>query len=185
VPKVFTSILFAGAGAGLLWLASCSPEDLFPDDPNVGGKDTATTFTLKYTNLSTSAVAFASCFDPDGAGPEAPSLLNTIRMKPNTEYDLELEVQDDTDPRKSINLTDTILRFPKNYRVCMASPVNLNYVPRDSDGTWPIGLQYRMKTGAAMNTTMKVTLRNQRGVKNGACEPGTLMLEVNFPLSVQ
>jgi hypothetical protein len=106
-------------------------------------------------------------------------------MKPNTEYDLELEVQDDTDPRKSINLTDTILRFPKNYRVCMSSPVNLNYVPKDSDGTWPIGLQYRMKTGAAMNTTMKVTLRNQRGVKNGACEPGTLLLEVNFPLSVQ
>ena len=173
-----------GLGVGLLYLASCSPEDLFPDDPKVKLKDTATTFTLKYTRLSDNAVDYANCYDPDGSGPEAPTLLTQLKLTANKEYDLELEVRDDTDPLRSVNLTDTISKRPGAFRVCMSSPLNLTPVPTDSDGKYPIGLKYRIKTGNAATSTLKVSLRNQTGVKDGSCDIGTLMLEVNFPLRV-
>jgi hypothetical protein len=172
------------AGATLLWLSACEPEGLFPDDPVNRRRDTATTFIIQYTNLADNSVGFASSFDPDGSGPEQPTLLNPLRMKPGTEYELELEIRDDTDPLRSVNLTDTVKRRPGAFRICMSSPVNFNYTPTDSDGQFPIGLTYRMKTGSAMNTTMKVSLRDQSGVKNGTCDIGVLMLEVNFPLQI-
>jgi hypothetical protein len=185
---MFRRFLFSaacvGAGLAMLYLASCSPEDLFPDDPQVKMKDTATTFTLKYTRLSDNAVDYANCYDPDGSGPEAPTLLTQLKLTANKEYDLELEVRDDTDPLRSVNLTDTISKRPGAFRVCMSSPLNLTPVPTDSDGKYPIGLKYRIKTGNAATSTLKVSLRNQTGVKDGSCDIGTLMLEVNFPLRV-
>jgi hypothetical protein len=172
------------AGGCLLYLASCSPEDLFPDDPKTKLKDTATTFTLKYTRLSDNNVDYANCYDPDGAGPESPTLLTQLKLSTNAEYDLELEVRDDTDPLRSVNYTDTISKRPGAFRVCMSSPLNLTPVPLDSDGKYPIGLKYRIKTGNAATSTLKVSLRNQTGVKDGSCDQGILMLEVNFPLRV-
>ncbi len=180
-------LIFAASalsGASLLYLASCSPEDLFPDDPKAKLKDTATTFTLKYTRLSDNTVDYASCFDPDGNGPEKPTLLTQLKLSANTQYDLELEVRDDTDPLRSINLTDTITKRPGDFRICMASPLNLTPVPTDSDGKYPIGLKYRIKTANAATSTFKVSLRSQTGVKDGSCDIGTLMLEVDFPLRV-
>jgi len=179
---IFLALLVAGAS--LLWFSACAPEDLFPDNPVNRRKDTATTFILQYTNLADNSVNFASCFDPDGSGPEQPTLLNPLRMKPGTEYEIELEIRDDTDPLRSVNLTDTVKRRPGAFRVCMSSPVNYNYTPTDSDGQFPVGLKYRMKTGSAATTTLKVSLRDQTGVKNGTCDIGALMLEVNFPLQI-
>jgi len=172
------------SASALLYLGSCSPEDLFPDDPAKKLKDTATTFTLKYTRLSDNAVDYASCYDPDGSGPETPTLLTQLKLSVNAQYDLELEVRDDTDPLRSVNLTDTISKRPGAFRVCMASPLNLTPVPTDTDGKYPVGLKYRIKTGNAATSTLKVSLRNQTGLKDGSCDIGTLMLEVNFPLRV-
>lgn len=172
------------AGGCLLYLASCSPEDLFPVDLKTKLKDTATTFTLKYTRLSDNSVDYANCYDPDGSGPETPTLLTQLKLSANAEYDLELEVRDDTDPLRSVNYTDTISKRPGAFRVCMSSPLNLTPVPLDSDGKYPIGLKYRIKTGNAATSTLKVSLRNQTGIKDGSCDLGILMLEVNFPLRV-
>ncbi len=185
LKTIFLRTLFIAAGSGMLWLSSCQPDDPnLPTDPKNTGKDTVTTFNLKLTKLSDNSVSFASCFDPDGAGPKSPTLINSVNLKANSEYDLEISAFDDTDPLNSHNFTDSILKYKTDYLLCVTSGTGISLLATDTDGTRPIGLKQRLKTFSAASGTMVLNLKYQKGVKNGDCSPGTSMLNISFPLVI-
>lgn len=184
--KKFSGILLLVTITGLLfWLNSCAPDDPFILDPDAKTKDTATTLSLKFTNIADNTISYGSGYDPDGSGPKPVSIVNTITLKTNSEYLIDLEYLDDTDPFKPRNLNDTVVKYKTDYIICGTTTTSGTIIPTDNDGTFPLGLQHRIKTFSSSTGVLSFVLRYQKGIKDGGCTAGTVMLALNFPLKIQ
>ncbi len=123
--------------------------------------------------------------DPDGDGGDAPLLADTLKLDSGQVYTANLDFLDESSSTTK-DLTSEIRQEAKNHLVCFAStPNNLTIKIKDSDGTFPIGLESEFTAVTKGHCKLRITLRHQPGVKNGTCDPGESDVDVEFPVIIK
>jgi len=147
--------------------------------------DTVTSFMVNFINTVDSTVDVASYDDPDGNGPINPS-IGGVTLKKNSSYRVTFMILDESNPIQMVMLHNKIRTAGKDYKLCMSNPLGVSVTATDSDGSFPIGLDNLMTTGATTgNDYMNFTIKYQAGVKNGQCDPGQVFFTCNLPISIQ
>ncbi len=129
--------------------------------------------------------------DLDGDGGKAP-VIEVIKLLPNKTYSLTTEFLDET-KNPVVNLTSEIKAESAEHLIVFEpNSTNLMTVTRDDKDSrnFEVGLTATAKTSAALNGTMKVTLKHQPEVsgmptKNGTASVGTTDFEGIFTVEVK
>jgi hypothetical protein len=86
-------------------------------------------------------------------------------------------------------ISNEVLAESKDHLVIYETPsISLQITINDFDTNnpaLPLGLLTSWTTSAPVNTTLKVTLKHQPGIKNGDATRGETDVEVTFPLSIE
>ncbi len=170
------------------FFVSCSTKDqaaLAPSKPKAPApQDTVTNFYVYFSDPIDSSAEVAAYEDQDGPGPMEAS-FGGVSLKANTHYIVTFVIEDGTNPAKTVYLNNKILSNARDYKLCISSPLGITIKPTDSDGLLPIGLENELNTSSTTgNGSINFSLKYQKGVKNGQCEPGTTIFNANFPISV-
>ncbi len=185
-------ILFIALAAGFLF--ACKDDD----DDTISQTTTETPITpvetelittvqLIFTDSATNSVIDTVEFsDPDGQGGNAPT-VETITINANQTYLVSTRFLDESDPNDIEDITLEIEEEDDEHLVCYepADMMAISIERTDSDGTYEVGLNSKWRAAAASNTTLKLTLKHQPGVKDGSCGKGDTDVEVDFPLNIQ
>ncbi|HEV7348954.1 hypothetical protein [Telluribacter sp.] len=163
-------------------------DDPEPQDEN----ELITTVRLHFTEQGTTTVNTFEYKDPDGDGGNAPTRFDQIRLKPNTTYNMTVEILDES-KSPAENITEEIAEeADEHLMVYTATPASLlTYTYGDKDSrNQPLGLTGTARTGAAGTGTLKVQLRHQppvngTPVKNGTAAPGSDDINLDFGLRVE
>lgn len=181
MKKKYGTILIAMSV--VLILFACKKDNDLPKlPPPINEPELITTVKLTFTDsANTSNVKSFAFIDLDGDGGNQPSVFDTIQLKVNTTYFVEIELIND--------ITKTILNSEiaeeKNDHLFIYSPqnVNLNVHITDLDTNTPplpFGLKSTWRTGAASNGTLQVLLKHQPGIKDGTEAPGETDVDLSF-----
>lgn len=170
--------------AGVLLVTGCKKDKNVVDDPHNHDNEDAELITSVELEFSDTAhikpnisVAFR---DPDGAGGNAATEFDTIKLAANTVYNVKIKLLDES-KNPVVNISDEVKTEGAEHLFCFeVNGANATIVRTDSDGTYEIGLNSRWTIGAASNGTIKVMLKHQPGLKNGTCGVGDTDVEVNF-----
>jgi hypothetical protein len=125
--------------------------------------------------------------DVDGLGGNAP-VIDTIKLDTGKIYSVTLLLLDESkNPIDTIS--NEVLAESKDHLVIYETPsISLQITINDFDTNnpaLPLGLLTSWTTSAPVNTTLKVTLKHQPGIKNGDSTRGETDVEVTFPLSIE
>ncbi len=169
--------------ATVLSFQSCSDDDV-ENPPNPNEEELITTVQLQFTDTLTQEIKVFKFADPDGDGGEAPTQMDTIILKANTFYNLQLEFLDESkDPFESI--TEEIEEEADEHLVCFDVTGNTAVKITDIDKNGlPIGLTSTAETAANEEGSIMVSLKHQPDVKDGSCAVGETDVEVLFQLKV-
>lgn len=166
-------------------LSGCKKDEPAPAQDN----EFISTMQLTFTEGTNKLVY--SIKDLDGDGGKAP-VIDVIKLSPNKTYTLTTEFLNETKTPVE-NLTTEILAEAAEHLVIFEpNSANLLAVTRtdkDSRG-FEVGLRASVKTNAAVNGTMKVTLRHQPEVggkptKNGTASVGSTDFEGTFTVEIK
>ena len=166
----------------------CKKDDDDPTNPGTPNEsELITTAVLTFTDSAGVAPDVTAIFrDTDGDGGAAPTQFDTIRLKNNTTYFMDVLLLDE-----SGSPTDTISNEVEEEAVdhmffYTQSGVNIitTYLDSDSNGL-PLGLLTRWVTGNVSSGTSTITLKHQPGVKDGTQAPGETDIEVVFESRVE
>ena len=180
--KLLIWMLMAGLSTAFMQCKD-SGDAVTPDDEN----ELITTVRLNFKEAGTSTVTTFSYQDADGDGGNAPTKFDTIRLKPNTEYTLDIEFLDESKTPVD-NITEEIKNLSYEHLVVYTpNPASLlTYTYGDKDkNNFPIGLTGTAKTSAAGDGSLKVQLRHQPNSKNGTITPGSDDVNLDFKLEVK
>ncbi|MDP2175185.1 MAG: hypothetical protein Q8K70_04670 [Bacteroidota bacterium] len=148
-----------------------------------GPQDTITSFMITFFNTLDSSNSVAEYADEDGPGPKSPT-FGGFSLEKNTPYEVSFRIEDGTGV--PIVLNNKIRTNGKDYKICINNPLGITVVPTDSDGSLPIGLIQNITTSSTTgDATMTFTIKYQKGVKNGQCEPGVVYFSCTLPFSVK
>lgn len=132
-------------------------------------------------SANTAALVQAEFRDPDGPGGKNPSRFDTIQLKINKTYYLNIILLDETKTP-----FDTISKEVWNKRnehqlFFNFSNINISstYMDKDDNGL-PIGLNSKWHCGSASIGISKITLKHQPNSKNGSFNSGETDIELNF-----
>lgn len=168
----------------ILALGSCSKKD--SEEPlslPPGPQDTVTNFSAYFYNVIDSTTEVASCDDPDGPGPLEAS-IGGIALQKNSNYIITFRIEDATG-NTSVMLDKKIKANGKDFKICLNNPLGSNVHATDSDGSNPIGLENAMSTSNITgNDKITFTIKYQKGVKNGQCEPGIVYYTCSVPVTI-
>lgn len=170
-----------------IFLTACSKDDNSEGSGTVslpaGPQDTVTSFMVYFTNTVDSTVEVGSYDDPDGPGPKAANVGGVV-LKKNASYEITYFIEDGTASPK-VYLHNKIKTNGKDYKFCYGSPLGINVVPTDSDGTLPIGLKSMLSTSSTTGfDQLNFTIKYQKDVKTGACSPGVVYYSCNIPIII-
>lgn len=160
-----------------------SGDEVEPDDEN----ELITTVNLKFTEEGTTTISTFTFRDTDGDGGNPPSRFDTISLKPNTTYKLEIELLDESKTPVEDITEEVEEESDEHLLIYTATPTSLltyTYGDKDKNGL-VIGLTGTAKTGTADEGKLKVQLRHQPGTKNGTPTPGSDDVNLDFVLKVQ
>ncbi|WP_247236918.1 hypothetical protein [Telluribacter sp. SYSU D00476] len=172
-----------------LLLTDCRRADeVDPQDEN----ELITTVRLNFTEQGTTTATTFEFRDPDGEGGNPPTRFDQIKLKPNTSYNVTVELLDES-KTPVVDLTDEIAeKADEHLMVYTATPATLlTYTYGDKDSrNFPIGLTGTAQTGTAGRGQLKVQLRHQppvngTAVKNGMAAPGSDDVNLDFELIVE
>jgi hypothetical protein len=150
---------------------------------SVGVQDTVTSLMVTFFNTLDSSSVIAEYADEDGPGPKSP-VFNGFSLEKNTPYQVFFRIEDATGA--PIVLNSKIKTSGKDFRICINNPLGITITPTDSDGTMPIGLTQNLTTTSTTgDAAMTFTIKYQKGVKNGQCEPGTVYFSCTLPFSIR
>jgi len=168
-----------------LWLAGCKKDkDQVELPPAVlNSPELITSMVLQFrdsadvTNLKTFAYR-----DPDGPGGNNATVHDTIRLKSNTTYYLEVVMLDETKmPMDTIS--KEILKEKEAhqffFKLSNNFPVTIQYQDLDGNGL-PVGLKTKWRMGIQASGTCQIILKHQEGTKNGTEGPGETDADVTF-----
>lgn len=168
----------------ILGLLSCSKKDA--DEPlslPPGPQDTVTNFSAYFYNVVDSTTEVASFDDPDGPGPIEAS-IGGITLQKNSNYMITFRIEDATG-NSSVMLDQKIRNNGKDFKICLSNPLGTTIHATDSDGSHPIGLEDDMSTSNMTgNDKITFTIKYQKGVKNGQCEPGVVYYTCSVPVTI-
>ncbi len=166
-------------------ISSCKKDEPVPTEDN----EFISTMRLTFTEGTNKLVY--SIKDLDGDGGKAP-VIDVIKLLPNKTYVLTTEFLDETKtPAK--DLTSEIQTEAAEHLVVfepnLANLLTVTRTDKDSRN-FEVGLKATAKTNAAVNGTMKVTLRHQpevggKPVKNGTATVGSTDFEGTFTVEVK
>lgn len=129
------------------------------------------------TNIKTFAYR-----DPDGPGGNNATVHDTIRLKSNTTYYLEVVMLDetkmpmDTISKEILKEKDAHQFF---FKLSNNLPVSIQYLDLDGNGL-PVGLKTKWRMGIQANGTCQIILKHQEGTKNGTEGPGETDADITF-----
>jgi hypothetical protein len=161
---------------------SCKKDDKVPNPPNTNEEELITTFRLTFTDSTgTQPVVIAQFVDVDGVGGNPPSAFDTIRLAPNTTYNVAIELLNESvSPAEDI--TAEVEEEGVDHLFCF-DPTGLNMTisltDQDDNGI-PIGLSTKWVTTTASSGSTLIRLRHQPGIKTGDCGLGETDIELNF-----
>lgn len=182
MKKLLIWMFAAGVSTAFLQCKD-SGEALEPDDEN----ELITTVRLNFTESGTSTTTSFSFKDTDGDGGNAPTKFDTISLKANTEYKLDIEFLDES-KTPAEDITEEIQELSYEHLVVYSpNPAALlTYTYGDKDkNNYPIGLTGTAKTATAGDGKLKVQLRHQPNSKDGTAGPGSDDVNLDFILKVQ
>jgi hypothetical protein len=175
-------IILLGSTTALLQCKD-SGKAVKPDDEN----ELITSVSLKFTDKTTNLVSIFSFKDPDGEGGKAPTKFDTISLKPNTAYTLDIELLDES-KSPVLDITKEVAEESDEHLfIYTPSPATLltyTYEDKDKNGI-KIGLKGTVQTSVAGTGKLKVQLRHQPGSKDGTPSPGSNDVELEFPLKIK
>lgn len=178
--KITLLILFIGSLIG----TSCKKDKdiIEAPQPEENESEVMTTMKLIFTDSANATNTITTIFrDPDGDGGAAPDIFDTIKLAKEITYFASLILLNETaNPVDTIS--NEVKEEGKDHLFCFTpSGVTIEITKTDSDGTYPIGLESKWKTGSnAESGTVKVVLKHQPGIKNSSCDPGETDAEVTF-----
>ncbi|MGV3561072.1 hypothetical protein [Larkinella arboricola] len=172
-------------GASMTLLAGCNDK---ADEPQPADEnELITTVNLTFTEQGTTTSQTFLWQDKDGDGGQAPTRFDKITLKPNTTYDLTVELLDES-KTPTENISDEVAEESDEHLfVFTTNPATLatyTYADKDANNL-PIGLKGTLKTNAAAAGKLRVQLRHQAGTKDGTAGPGTSDVDLTFDLTVQ
>lgn len=181
-------ILFAIIGLSVSFTA-CSKQESSPNNLTqptpTAPSDTITSFMVFFTNTTDSSAEVGSYDDPDGPGPK-PANIGGVNLKANSDYIITLRIEDASNPSKPVYIHNKIKTSPKDYKICLSNPLGIIANPTDTDGSYPIGLVHNLRTSSSTGyETMSFTIKYQKNVKNGQCDPGVVYYTCDIPVGVQ
>jgi hypothetical protein len=180
-------ITFAGIVL-LLVFAACKKEKNPVTNPPAPVVEEELITTLKVTFTDSSGIhpnVFAMFQDIDGPGGNAPTAMDTIRLKANTTYYAAIQVLNESiNPAEDI--TVEILGEATSHLFCFdITGANVQVIRTDTDGTYELGITSKWTTGAVSAGSSVISLKHQPGIKNGSCLIGETDIEVNFPTLIE
>ncbi|MGA0557605.1 hypothetical protein ACO2Q8_13195 [Larkinella sp. VNQ87] len=176
-------VLMLGTLMALFTGCNDNADDPEPADEN----ELITTVNLKFTEQGTTTTQTFSYRDADGEGGQAPTKFDRITLKPNTTYNLSVELLDES-KNPAVDMTEEVEEESDEHLfVFTPNPATLaTYTYGDKDANnLPIGLEGTLKTNAAATGKLRVQLRHQPGTKDGTATPGSNDVDLNFDLTVQ
>ncbi len=189
--KKINFLLLAALILVSVFSSSCRREE---ENPELE-QEVITTVTLIFTEVGTTNTSRFTYRDLDGDGPAAPTQFDVIRLKPNTEYMLNLALLDESQsPAENIN--EEIMEEADEHQFFFEpNPAGLltsfTYRDTDEDGR-PIGLVSQLRTGAAHTQgNLRVILLHElnkaaSGVAQGnrANAGGDVDIDINFRMEL-
>lgn len=168
-------------------VSACKKKDPDPVDvPDDDHHDEEVITTLKLLFSDTAGVeqdTIAVFRDPDGDGGVGPDIFDTIRLKANTTYGVQIVLLNETEtPADSVS-NEVLDEGDEHMFFFYHTTVNLSSVYDDLDNgnpQQPIGLKSYWTTGNVSSGKSKVVLKHQPGVKDGTDIPGETDIEVEF-----
>lgn len=168
----------------LLFLAACKKDkkDTVTTPPVQNEEELITTFRITFTDAAgIQPTVTAEFVDLDGAGGNAPTVFDTIRLKANTTYNAGITLLNQSVSPEE-DLTIEVQEEDQDHLFCFSptGTLNLTISRTDSDGTYEVGLLSSWVTQAISTGETTITLKHQPGVKNGQCDPGETDIELTF-----
>ncbi|MBC7426003.1 MAG: hypothetical protein H7321_05660 [Bacteroidia bacterium] len=146
---------------------------------------TVTTVYIEALEENDSMSRFYGWNDADGPGGNQP-LFDAFVLKANKSYEIFLNFEDGTNSSAIVDLNkDVIKPNSNNYKICITGDQGLVATAKDKDGNGrDLGLDYNIMAFQKGNGKLKITIKDQKNVKNGDCDPGTVFWSFEFPLIV-
>lgn len=172
-----------------LSISSCKKDDDLVEvpEPDQNEVEVITTMTITFTDAAGIEPTVSATFqDLDGDGGDAPTLFEDIILAPNTTYNAEILLLNETE-NPADTISNEVLEEGADHLFCFSpSGVDVTITRTDSDGTYEIGLQSQWVTGSTTGTgTTEIVLHHQPDVKDGTCSPGEIDVEVEFVTKIQ
>lgn len=114
--------------------------------------------------------------DPDGIGGNAALAADTIVLDSGRFYNAQIKFYNG-----NTDVTPEIAAEAKDHYVCYQHGNEIEIVATDSDGTYAIGLESKLKADKKGNFSIGIILKHQPGEKNGTCATGETDVDVSFP----
>ena len=176
--------------AAAFLFVSCSNDDDTPVPVNE--EEVITTMTLTLTPADGGTAVVFQTRDLDGDGPNDP-VITTAGLEVNTTYNGSIVLLNETESPAE-NITEEIEEEDEDHQFFfqVSDGVNATVTYTDQDGNGnPVGLGFRLVTGAASSGTLTVTLRHEpnktaSGVSDGDITnaAGETDITATFPISV-
>jgi hypothetical protein len=162
---------------------ACKKDSDLPKLPEpVNEPEVITSVKLTFKDSANTANVISFEFkDPDGEGGNQPTRFDTIKLKSNTTYLVNIELYNDI---LKEDITSEI-EEEKNEHLFVYKPqgANVSISITDSDTNTPplpVGITSKWKTGAISSGKVNVILKHQPGTKNGTEAPGETDVDLNF-----
>jgi hypothetical protein len=180
--KQYPFVAIAAVFSTLL-LTACD-KDKEPDNE----EELITTLKVNASEIGSGAISSFVFRDPDGDGGAMPTKFDTIRLKPNTAYNITLEfLNESVTPTEDI--TDEILDEATDHQIYyLPSAVNVTATNLNLDAKGlPLGTSATWNAGAASQGVLKIVLKHKPGQK-AAGDPvtkGDTDIDIDFVTRVQ
>lgn len=125
--------------------------------------------------------------DVDGLGGNAP-IIDTIKLNADKVYAVEILLLDETKIPFDTISNEVLEESADHLFIFEPASSNLNITINDFDDNTPplpLGLLSTWSTGAAINSSIKVSLKHQPGIKNGDPTRGETDIEVVMPVEIK
>ncbi len=165
----------------LFTTTSCDKDD---DDAPDNEQELITTIQLTFTGGGNVITATAKDLDGDGGNPP---VVQDIQLAANTDYALTVAFLDES-KTPAENLTEEVEEESNEHLVCLvgSGAIPSPAVQDTDDNGKPLGLASTLKTGAAGNGTLKVSLKHEPDKNNAnPCNTGETDAEQIFNVIVK
>lgn len=169
-------------------LSACKKDDNNVANPNpINEEELITTVSLSFnSNAFPTLPVVYSYRDLDGIGGNAPT-VDTIKLSRNTIYMLKLYFLDES-KNPTVDISEEVAEEANDHLVVFGT--DTNYLKVDitdldtNTPALPLGLNSSVTTKGPIQTTLRVTLKHQPGIKNGDPNLGDTDVEVVYPVVI-